>query len=149
MDNLEIRELKLTDLPAVLEIERESFPCPWSQLTFLKELNNSLALYLVGLVEDEIVAYIGSWLLETQIHITTLATKFAYRNEGFATQILRELLERARELEIPKASLEVRISNQGAQQLYKKENFIYISKKRSYYKDNGEDALVMWKRISD
>nr|WP_239551221.1 ribosomal protein S18-alanine N-acetyltransferase [Halanaerobacter jeridensis] len=131
----------------VSKIEAEAFPSPWSNKTFLKELNNPFALYLVGGLEDEIVVYIGCWLLDEQIHITTLATKMEYRKNGLATEILHNLLARAKEMGKEKASLEVRISNKKAQQMYIKEGFFKIAKKRSYYKDNGEDAIVMWKQL--
>lgn len=147
MSRLEIRELQESDIEEVKKIEAEAFPSPWSRQTFVKEINNDFAYYLVGRLKGQIVAYIGCWLLEEQIHITTLATKVEYRKNGLATEILQELLAQAKELDKKKASLEVRISNKRAQHLYIKEGFFKIAKKRSYYKDNGEDAILMWKQI--
>ena len=145
MDSLQIRELEKKDLTEIAKIEREAFPTPWSRKTFLKEINNEFAYYLGGLVEGKIVSYIGAWLLDERIHITTLATKMEYRKQGLATLMLHHLLEMAKEIGKEKASLEVRVSNQAAQQLYLKEGFFKISRKQSYYKDNGEDAILMWK----
>ena len=147
MNRLEIRELEESDLEAVAKIESEAFPSPWSRKTFVKELNNPFARYLVGMLESQVVVYIGCWLLDDQIHITTLATRLKYRKNGFATEILHELLAWAKEMDKDKASLEVRVSNKRAQQMYIKEGFFKIAKKRSYYKDNGEDALVMWRQL--
>ena len=147
MNRLEIRELQESDLEEVAKIEAEAFPSPWSNKTFLKEINNNFAYYLVGRLKGEIVAYIGCWLLDDQIHITTLATRLKYRKNGFATEMLHELLAQAKEMDKEKASLEVRVSNKTAQQMYVKEGFFKIAKKRSYYKDNGEDAIVMWKQL--
>ena len=147
MSRLEIRELQESDIEEVKKIEAEAFPSPWSRQTFVKEINNDFAYYLVGRLKGQIVAYIGCWLLEEQIHITTLATKVEYRKNGLATEILQELLAQAKELDKKKASLEVRISKKRAQHLYIKEGFFKIAKKRSYYKDNGEDAILMWKQI--
>ena len=147
MDSLEIREFKPTDVEEVRKIEIESFSCPWSRSTFVKELNNDYAYYLVGLLESEIVIYIGSWLLEDQIHITTLATKKRYRRQGLATELLDWLLAKAKEMDKIKISLEVRASNTAAQRLYINEGFFKIARKTGYYKDNGEDAVVMLKEV--
>ena len=137
----------MSDLDEIAKIEKEAFPKAWSHKTFIKELENNFAHYLVGLLADEIVVYIGGWFLDDRVHITTLATKVEYRQEGLAKEILAEFLARAKEENKSKVSLEVRVSNKKAQQLYLKEGFFKIAKKRGYYKDNGEDAILMWKQL--
>ena len=144
---LEIRRLQKIDIPKIIKIEEEAFSNPWSKEVFLKELNNEKAYYIVGLYNNDVVAYLGTWLFYQQAHMTNLATAKDYRRQGFASQILSYLYLQLRLNNIERISLEVRVSNKKAQQLYKREGFIKVGIKESYYSDNNEDAVLMWKRI--
>ncbi|AGB40307.1 ribosomal-protein-alanine acetyltransferase [Halobacteroides halobius DSM 5150] len=147
MDSLKIKSLEDRDLGQVLAIEEEAFSNPWSFSTFIKELHNNYAYYLVGLIEDELVGYLGCWLLCNEVHITTLAVKKEYRCQGIATQLLDELFTNVKKANYQKVSLEVRASNNRAQKLYKQAGFIKVGRKQEYYSDDQEDAIVMWKQL--
>lgn len=145
--DLKIKPMALQHLPQVRQIEQASFSSAWSITAFLKELANESAYYYVGFQGQEIVGYVGSWVLKNELHITNLAVAPDYRRQGAATQFLQFMYAKASEENLNKVSLEVRVSNKSAQRLYIKEGFIKVNRKPNYYKDNGEDAVVMWKQL--
>ena len=139
--------MRVEDLEGVLEIEVLSFPTPWSKSSFLYELlENERANYFVAKNEfEKIVGYVGMWVIFDEGHITNLATHPVYRNQGVARALLNELIHFARQKQIRHLTLEVRRSNQLAQDLYQKMGFVHMGVRRKYYLDNKEDALIMWK----
>lgn len=140
--------MQVEDLEEVLEIERESFPSAWSRQAFYFELtDNPYGLYLVARVREEIAGYIGVWFLMNSAHITNLAVRKEYRRRGYAVELVNEVFTQARLRGIYNVTLEVRHSNLIAQNLYKKLGFKVINIKEGYYRDNGEDALVMWRSL--
>ncbi len=147
MDNLEIRAMEQQDIEEIIAIENEAFGSPWSQNSFMKELDNPYAYYLVGLLDGVLASYIGAWLIFDEAHITTLAVTRQHRRKGLAGIILSKLLNDAQENGIMKATLEVRESNYAAQKLYKKKSFVDVGRRKKYYSDNQEDAIIMWKEL--
>ena len=139
--------MRVEDLEGVLEIEVLSFPTPWSKSSFLYELlENERANYFVSKNEfEKIVGYVGMWVIFDEGHITNLATHPVYRNQGVARALLNELIHFAHQKQIRHLTLEVRRSNQLAQDLYQKMGFVHMGVRRKYYLDNKEDALIMWK----
>jgi ribosomal-protein-alanine N-acetyltransferase len=144
---LVIKSMGLRHLPEVTTIEEEAFSNPWSITAFIKEIYNSYATYWVGLQDEELVGYLGFWLLSEAVHLTNLAVKKECRGQGIATDLLTKLYSEAEEYDVSRVSLEVRISNGAARRLYIKEGFVEVEVKENYYKDNGEDAVVMWKQL--
>lgn len=143
---LSIEAMQLVDIEAVLAIEHLCFPTPWSHFAFYTELaENHYALYVVGKVNGQVVAYAGAWVILDEAHITNVAVHPDWQGKGFGRDILLALLARAKARGAACATLEVRKHNTHAQQLYLKYGFNVKGLRRGYYTDNGEDALVMWK----
>lgn len=146
--SLSIRKMELADIPAVLEIDRQSFPVPWSERTYRLELSgNPSAHFMVAAVDvrgrARVVGYIGYWLIVDEAHISTLAVAPSLRRRKIGSQLLRAALRSAAKQGAERVSLEVRESNLGAIKLYERYGFVSHSKKTEYYRDNGEDAVVM------
>jgi [ribosomal protein S18]-alanine N-acetyltransferase len=134
-----------TDVGDVLAIERVSFATTWPSDAFYNELHtNKLAHYFVGRVGSKIVGYGGIWVIFEDSHITTIAVDPAFRGRGYGEKLLLYLLDEAIERGASWMTLEVRESNVGAQQLYRKYGFTTVTTRKGYYSDNNENALVMW-----
>lgn len=149
-NSLQIRKMKQEDLPKILEIENDCFPTPWTENSFQRELREiNYSRYLSALISQELVGYIGGWLILDELHITNLAVKEDYRRQGIASRLLEGLLEIAREQGSKYARLEVRQSNKAARRLYGAYGFEKVGLRKNYYRDNGEDALLMRKEFAD
>ena len=147
---LSIEAMQLTDIEAVLTIEHLCFPTPWSHFAFYTELTeNHYALYVVGKIDGQVVAYAGTWVILDEANITNVAVHPDWQGRGFGRDILLGLLARAKARGAVRATLEVRKHNLHAQQLYLKYGFNFRGLRRGYYTDTGEDALVMWKDSLD
>lgn len=145
---MEIRPMEERDAEQLAEIEKEAFTSPWSQQAFLNEVReNKLARYLVVEDQGKILGYAGMWLIINEAHITNIAVREEYRGRGIGNLLVQGLISLAMLMEIEAMTLEVRVSNKIAQDLYKKHGFIESGIRPKYY-DNKEDALIMWKRIN-
>jgi ribosomal-protein-alanine N-acetyltransferase len=157
-----IRPMQKDDLDAVMVIDRLSFSLPWPESAYRHDLfENSNALLRVAEDSDNksrglILGLIDVWLILDEAHIATLAVDPDYRNQGIATRLIESVLLEAEEKGARKAMLEVRTSNQAAQSLYQKFGFQVVHRRRKYYIDNKEDALLMnldnlseWVKASD
>jgi len=139
-----VDRMKVEDLPAVHVIERESFSTPWPAHAYQHELEtNRLAHYIVARYRDEIVGFAGLWLLVDEAHVTTFATRGAWRRQGIGERLLLVLLDLAGSRGAHEATLEVRPSNVPARRLYEKYGFKVVGVRSRYYSDNNEDALIM------
>jgi len=142
---LVISRMVAADVPEVIRIERASFNTTWPSDAFYNELTtNKMAHYFVGRVGNEIVAYGGIWVIFEDSHITTIAVDPRYRGRKYGEVLLLRLIEEAIERSAAWMTLEVRESNVGAQQLYRKYGFTTVTTRKGYYSDNNENALVMW-----
>lgn len=139
-----IRRMLHTDIPRVMEIDRESFPKPWQESAYQAEISNPAGHYLVAEIAGKIAGYIGAWIVEDEAHITTIGVDPAYRRRHVGERLLSTALEEAQRRNVERVSLEVRESNLGAQRLYQKYGFTNVGRRKAYYVDNDEDALVMW-----
>jgi [ribosomal protein S18]-alanine N-acetyltransferase len=141
---LRIRPMAVGDLPDVQLIERASFTTPWPPQAYRQELEtNRLAAYLVGTIDDEIVAYGGTWLMVDEAHITTFAVHPRYRRRRIGERLLLALMDLSIDRHAREATLEVRLSNLPARRLYEKYGFRPVGIRPRYYSDNQEDALIM------
>lgn len=137
------------DLDEVLAIERASFTMPWSRGAFLYEIEqNRVARCLVVRENDVIVGYLCLWEIADEIHVTNIATHPGHRRRGIARDLLAGLIADARARDLRMIVLEVRPSNHQAIKLYESFNFRVTGRRRGYYYDTGEDALVMEKRLA-
>ena len=145
---LNIRFMQLNDLEQVLDVEESCFTKPWTREAFYSEVTkNQFAYYLVAEMNARIVAYCGVWIIMEDAHITNIAVHPAMQRKGIGEELLRGAMEMAKALGAEKMSLEVRVSNETAQSLYRKYGFEEGGLRKQYYTDNQEDALVMWVRL--
>lgn len=140
--SITIRRLVYGDLAGVLSIERRSFPAPWSLAMFVLELSKPSGVCLAAETEDGIVGYLVCSRYADVWHLMNVAVDPDRRREGIAERLLDELLATAGTGE--RYTLEVRVSNHGAIAMYERIGFRRAGRRRRYYHDNGEDAMIMW-----
>jgi len=132
-------------LRSIVRIEAQVYPRPWSHSLFVSELAlRSTRAYLVAKVGREVVGYAGLMMSMTDGHVTTIAVDPAWQRRGIGTRLLLALAREAIERRATALTLEVRLSNKGAQEMYKRFGFTAVGVRKGYYADTGEDALVMW-----
>ncbi len=145
---VDIRPMAWGDLQEVLAIEEEVFPTPWHRSVFLHEMryNRQATIVVAHLVDRRrypgVVGYAGFWDVAGEMHVTTMAVDPSFQRRGIAHELMDHCMDVARALGCTTASLEVRLSNEAAQQLYASYGFVVAGRKARYYPD-GEDALIM------
>ena len=148
MDVFQFRYMTIADIEEVYKIETESFSTPWSKEAFYNELTqNRFAKYLVVQHDEELVGYCGVWVVVDEAHITNIAILPGYRGMKLGETLLRKVMTEAKGIGAKSMTLEVRMSNMVAQNLYRKLGFQNGAIRKNYYTDNHEDALVMWVKI--
>jgi [ribosomal protein S18]-alanine N-acetyltransferase len=132
-------------LRSVLKIEAQVYPRPWSLPLFMSELNlrNSRAYY-VARVGGNVVGYAGLMLIGEDAHVTTIAVDPAWHRHKIGSRLLLNLAREAAARGAAQLTLEVRVSNSGAQAMYRKFGFRPAGVRKNYYVETNEDALVMW-----
>lgn len=136
-------------LEEVLDIERKSFPIPWSYQAFEFEVTeNDFAFYIVALSNGRVVGYAGMWIVLDESHVTNVAVHPDLKGRGIGRALMTELLTRAVMLGAVKITLEVRVSNQAARSLYNSLGFVDRGIRKKYYSDNNEDAIIMLLHIT-
>jgi ribosomal-protein-alanine N-acetyltransferase len=143
-----VRNMTPDDLPVVLMIDRLSFPLPWPERSYRFELTKNPASHLMVAELDDanpqtVIGFIGCWKVADEVHISTLAVHPDHRRQGVGERLLQEMLDWAVNNRVKMATLEVRVSNQAAINLYRKHGFNIEDRKAGYYHDNNEDALLM------
>jgi ribosomal-protein-alanine N-acetyltransferase len=147
-DPISIAAMALDDLDEVLDIERVSFQTPWSRSAFRYELTqNRVARSVVLRVGGELAGYLCLWEIGHEIHITNLAVHPRFRRRGVARALLGHTMDGARRGGVELLFLEVRPTNGEALALYESFGFSVIGRRKGYYFDTGEDALVMEARL--
>jgi ribosomal-protein-alanine N-acetyltransferase len=142
--SVEIRALSYPDLPQVVAIERRVFPTPWSMAMFVLELSKQSGVCLAAVAQERLLGYLICSRYDTVWHVMNVAVDSEHQHRGLASSLLSELYRRVDD-EGARFTLEVRPSNAVAIHLYEREGFRAAGKRRRYYQDNGEDALVMWR----
>jgi len=138
-----VEPMKVCHLERVVAIEEEVYPSPWSKNAFVNEImENGFASYWVAIAEEQVVGYAGVWIIFDEAHLTTLAVCSQWQQRGVGSLLLEHLLAEVKNLGAMRITLEVRVSNNNAQKLYKKYGFLSSGLRPNYY--NDEDALVMW-----
>jgi [ribosomal protein S18]-alanine N-acetyltransferase len=144
MTDLAIRRLTYADLPQVIAIERRAFPTPWSLAMFVLELSKPSGICLAATHQGKLVGYLVCSRYDTVWHIMNVAVDDRLMRRGIATALIERLLELA-DRPGEQYTLEVRTSNDAAIRLYEKFGFRSAGRRRGYYHDNREDALIMWR----
>lgn len=138
------REMTADDLDDVLDIERVSFPTPWSREMFLEEIAYPFCCDLVALVGDMLAGYISFAVVYDEAHLRNLAVHKDWKRRGVASELLAQMITIASSMGARRGTLEVRESNNAALALYKRFGFVVEGVRPSYYQETGEDALIMW-----
>jgi ribosomal-protein-alanine N-acetyltransferase len=158
-----IRYMRLDDVPRVHEIDQRSFPLPWTPRSYVYELTENMGSHMVviekavaptprglfGLFRRRaethaIVGYAGMWVIAGEAHVSTIAIQPEQRGQKLGEALLSTLLKRALVLAADYCVLEVRVSNAPALALYQKYGFEVTGRRKAYYRDNNEDALLMY-----
>ena len=141
---IEIRRMEMKDIPEVVEIDRSSFTLPWTERSYKYEVQeNSAARCWVTTVDERVASMLVLWLIVDEAQIATIATHPQFRRRGFAKQILIKSLVSARDEGALKSLLEVRARHVIAQKIYCDIGFVEVGRRPMYYRDNGEDAVLM------
>jgi len=142
---LQVEPAGAEDVDAILAIEQVCFPSTWSWQQFFHDVvHNPATYYLVARWGGRVVGHAGMYVSRDEAHVTTIAVLPEYRRRGIGMRLMLGLIEEARQRGATRMTLEVRVSNHGAQALYERLGFYSVALRRGYYTDNGEDALVMW-----
>jgi ribosomal-protein-alanine N-acetyltransferase len=144
---LEIRPLEAADLEAIEGIEQRAYPTPWSRSMFASELAKPTSICLGAFEGDELVGYVINSRYVDAWHVMNVAVDPDYQRRGVASRLLERLFELTRDDERRGYTLEVRVSNEGAIELYERLGFEPRGIRRGYYTDNREDALIMWRDV--
>ncbi len=146
-----VRPMQIEDIENILEIEKVSYPTPWSAYAFRCEIfDNDFARYFVIEGEEDtakIIGYGGMWIIVDEAHITNITVAPEHRGKKIGEIIIGQLVMYAKSKGVLRMTLEVRVSNESAQRLYGKMGFVYAGIRPGYYVDNNEDAIIMWKEI--
>lgn len=146
LEDVLVTEMRHADVDQVAAIERSSYATPWTPRAFNAELrDNAYAHYIVARLDGRVVGYAGMWVLLDEAHVTNIAVREDFRRRGIGDLLLSELERRAAARGAARMTLEVRPSNVVAQHLYRKHGFYACGRRRGYYQDTGEDAIIMWK----
>jgi ribosomal-protein-alanine N-acetyltransferase len=136
------------DLDGVMAVEAESFTRPWTREMYASELrgDSRCQIVVVRTEETAVAGFCSFWLVVDEIHINNLAIAPLHRRHGLGTALVRHVLAQAPALGVSRATLEVRASNASALRLYERLGFQVEGRRRGYYTNPEEDALVLWWR---
>ncbi len=142
--SLRIEPLAEEHLNEILAIEKESNGAPWSERSFRNEISHPNGVFVVAKDRDRVIGYAGAWFVVDEAHITTVAVDPGHRRKGIGRLLTIHILNAAKEKGMACSTLEVRAGNEAAIKLYEALGFVSTAKRKAYYPDNQEDALVMW-----
>jgi ribosomal-protein-alanine N-acetyltransferase len=142
---LAIQRLDFADVDAIDEIEQQAMPAPWSRMMFVSEIAKPTSICLGAFVDDRLVAYVIVSRYVDAWHVMNLVVAPEHRRQGIAKRLLNAVFELAGEDDTRGFTLEVRVSNDAAIDLYENLGFRGQGVRRGYYTDNREDALIMWR----
>ncbi len=136
--------MKKNDAEQMAAIEEKTFAMPWTRKFFWEEFENENAVYIVGVVDEKIVAYAGAWISFEEAQVTNVAVDENFRNQKIGTKLFSKLIDEVKKRGATAITLEVRPSNVAAINLYEKFGLHSVGRRKKYYLDNNEDALIMW-----
>jgi [ribosomal protein S18]-alanine N-acetyltransferase len=150
--NLNINPISVTEIDSIVSLDHLCFGGLWSIDSYRRELTNENSHFL-GIAVDRhlepetngIIGFGCFWAILDEAHITLVGIHPQYQQRGLGQLLLCSLLDRAREIEMARATLEVRASNLGAIYLYEKYGFQIVGRRKKYYQDTGEDGVIMWR----
>lgn len=150
--DLTIKPISVDEIESIVILDRLCFGGLWSIDSYRRELTNDNSHFLgVSIAKDlapetsGIIGFGCFWAILDEAHITLLGVHPQYQRQGLGTLLLTALLDKARSIEMARATLEVRASNQGAIDLYERFGFQTVGRRKKYYQDTGEDGIIMWR----
>ena len=143
MMGLVIIEMASEHVSALAQIEKQCFSTPWSENALAEEIENPNARFFVALCGEQVAGYIGAHNIVGEVYITNVAVAPDYRWQGVATQLIERLVEISRAEKAEFITLEVRENNTSAQELYEKQGFGVVGKRKAFYENPREDAILM------
>jgi [ribosomal protein S18]-alanine N-acetyltransferase len=150
--DLTIKPISVNEIEPVVILDRLCFGGLWSIDSYRRELTNDNSHFLGVAIDktlepetDGIIGFGCFWAILDEAHITLLGIHPQYQRQGLGKLLLTALLDKARSIDMARATLEVRASNQGAIQLYEQFGFQTVGRRKKYYQDTGEDGIIMWR----
>jgi ribosomal-protein-alanine N-acetyltransferase len=147
LKDLNIERMIEDDLAEVLRVEKESFSDPWTRECFLEDLYKDFTFPAVAKIAEKLVGYICVWKITDELQIANLAVDSLFRKRGIAHRLLQWVIEYALNTNCRTISLDVRVSNSTASELYRKFGFEGVGRRKNYYRYPVEDAIIMEKRL--
>lgn len=138
------RKMTAEDAEQISEIEIKTFSMPWKREDFWRESTNENAEYVVGEVDEKIVAYAGAWISFNEAEVMNVAVDENFRGQGIGKKIFSELIRVCKLRGAKAITLEVRPSNSAAIRLYESFGLRSVGRRKNYYDKPTEDALIMW-----
>ena len=143
-----IREAKSSDLAQLLEIERFCFTSCWTENMFSYEIEeNEFGKFYVMEENNKLIGFIDFWITFECCQLANIAIDPSYQGQGKSKELMNLMVDQANEAYCDNIMLEVRPSNTKARKLYETYDFIEINRRKGYYNDNGEDAIIMCKAL--
>lgn len=143
MMNITIEKMGESHIEKLAVIEKECFSTPWSENALREELGNSFARFLVAVCDGEVSGYIGAHNILGEVYITNVAVSQKHRRKGMGEKLINSLISLCESENAEFITLEVRESNKPAINLYKKMNFKDVGKRKNFYENPKEDAILM------
>ena len=140
-----IEQMKACHVTQVAQLEKICFSDPWSEKSVASELENKLAFWLVAVEGETVAGYVGSQTVCEETDMMNVAVHPDYRRQGIAEDLIVSLLENLKEQGSHSLTLEVRASNVPAIALYEKLGFAEVGRRKNYYRNPKEDALILRK----
>ena len=146
MNSITIRPMEQRDIDKIEAIESETYgEHHWSRDSFYSELSNNLARYFCAFDKNNnLLGYAGCWIIIDEAHITNIAVSPEFRKKKVGESLLVKIIETCYNEMVKYLTLEVRVSNIAAINLYEKYSFKSLGTRKGYYQNNNEDALIMW-----
>lgn len=138
------RKMTVEDADAVAEIEIKTFSMPWKREDFWREAENKNAAYIVGEVDEKVIAYAGAWISFNEAEVMNVAVDENFRGLGIGKKLFAELIKICKLRGATAITLEVRPSNSAAVKLYESFGLKSVGRRKNYYDKPTEDALIMW-----
>ena len=142
-----IVKMNESHVPQIAELEKLCFNDPWSVNSIASELDNRLSFWLVAVENDCVLGYIGSQTVLGETDMMNIATHPDHRKQGIAAALIEALIAGLKERGSHSLMLEVRASNEAAISVYRRLDFVEVGKRKNYYRNPKEDALILRKEF--
>ncbi len=144
LKTLRFEKLSEAHIKPILEIERASNGAPWSERSFRNEIEHRDGAFVVALLSGQVVGFGAAWMVIDEAHITNVAVAPEHRRHGIGRRMMIHLLQASKQRGMTCSTLEVRAGNEAAIRLYEQLGYEVAARRKGYYPDNKEDAVVMW-----